>query len=96
MKMVCIDLKGCHVGWDLAHTIGNVPLKLHEWNVDFAVWCNYKYLNSGPGGISGIFLHRRFANNDFPRLLGWWSHKMDSRFIMDNGTSQNVVAPMTE
>jgi hypothetical protein len=76
---------GAIVGWDLAHTVGNVPLRLHEWGVDFAVWCGYKYLNSGPGGMAGAFLHDRYADEtleDRPHLAGWWGHAKDTRFKM--------------
>lgn len=76
--------RGAIVGFDLAHAIGNVPLHLHDWNVDFATWCSYKYLNSGPGGVSGIFVHERFARDfDRPRFAGWWGHDEDERFKMD-------------
>lgn len=74
--------QGCIVGWDLAHAIGNVELKLHDWNVDFACWCTYKYLNSGAGGIAGAFLHDRYAQNPPEHLLGWWSNKQETRFQM--------------
>ncbi|CAG8796302.1 43240_t:CDS:2, partial [Gigaspora margarita] len=76
--------KGCIVGFDLSHAVGNVVLKLHKWNVDFAVWCSYKYLNSGPGGIAGIFIHEKHAH-DFnrPRFAGWWGSDRRSRFQMD-------------
>jgi kynureninase len=73
---------GCKVGLDLAHSIGNIVLKLHEWDVDFAVWCSYKYLNAGPGGIGGCFVHSRYADDNLPRLAGWWGHNQQTRFQM--------------
>lgn len=77
---------GATVGFDLAHAAGNVVLKLHDWDVDFACWCNYKYLNSGPGGSSGMFVHERFANRpDLVRLAGWWGHDQAERFQMKKG-----------
>jgi kynureninase len=74
---------GITVGVDLAHAIGNVPLSLHDWNVDFAVWCSYKYLNAGPGAVAGAFIHQRHASNtNLPRLAGWFGNDPDTRFRM--------------
>ena len=74
---------GAIAGWDLAHAIGNVPLQLHDWDTDFAVWCSYKYLNSSPGAIGGAFVHSRHArSNDRPRFAGWWAHDPATRFEM--------------
>ncbi|CAG9533199.1 unnamed protein product [Cercopithifilaria johnstoni] len=76
--------KGCLVGWNLAHAFANVPLSLHEWDVDFACWCTYKYSCSGAGGIGGFFVHKRFETDKRERMIGWWGHKKETRFIMDN------------
>ena len=74
---------GAVVGWDLAHAAGNVELQLHNWDVDFAAWCGYKYLNSGPGGVSGIFIHEQHhGKKDIPRFEGWWGHNVKTRFKM--------------
>uniref|UniRef100_A0A0N5CGH2 Kynureninase n=1 Tax=Strongyloides papillosus TaxID=174720 RepID=A0A0N5CGH2_STREA len=76
--------KNCVVGWDLAHAFANVPLKLHEWDVDFAVWCTYKYGCTGAGGLAGLFLNNKYNDDKRPRLIGWWAHKINTRFVMDN------------
>jgi kynureninase len=77
---------GAFAGFDLAHAAGNVALKLHDWDVDFACWCSYKYMNSGPGGISGIFVHEKhFENNSLSRFEGWWGYREDKRFLMAPG-----------
>jgi kynureninase len=74
---------GAVVGWDLAHAAGNVPTRLHDWNVDFAAWCSYKYLNAGPGAVAGAFVHERHAKNtDLPRFAGWWGNDPAVRFQM--------------
>ncbi|MEO6632314.1 MAG: kynureninase [Mucilaginibacter sp.] len=74
---------GAIAGFDLAHAAGNVVLKLHDWDVDFACWCSYKYMNSGPGGISGAFVNERYFNdNTLNRFTGWWGHREDRRFLM--------------
>lgn len=73
-------------GFDLAHVVGNTPLLLHEWEIDFAVWCSYKYLNGGPGAVGGVYIHERFATNpQTPRLGGWWGNDEKERFKMEKG-----------
>ncbi|MBD0726397.1 kynureninase [Flavobacterium sp. L1I52] len=75
---------GAYVGWDLAHAAGNVKLELHDWNVDFAAWCSYKYMNAGPGNASGCFVHEKHHHNaDLPRFAGWWGHNKERRFKME-------------
>ena len=77
---------GAYAGFDLAHAVGNVELKLHEWNVDFACWCSYKYLNSGPGGVAGVYIHEKHvANTELPRFAGWWGYTKEARFKMEKG-----------
>ncbi|MBP9689708.1 MAG: kynureninase, partial [Bacteroidia bacterium] len=77
---------GANVGFDCAHAAGNLQLQLHNWDVDFAVWCTYKYLNSGPGGTSGVFVHERHGNNpELVRFAGWWGHDEKERFKMKKG-----------
>lgn len=71
------------IGWDLAHAAGNVELHLHDWDVDFAAWCSYKYMNSGPGNLSGVFIHERYhGRKDIPRFEGWWGADKETRFLM--------------
>jgi kynureninase len=77
---------GALAGFDLAHAAGNAPLALHDWEVDFATWCSYKYLNSGPGNVSGIYIHEKYAERpDLPRFAGWWGHDETQRFLMEKG-----------
>ena len=74
--------QGAIVGFNLAHSVGNLPLRLHDWDIDFSAWCTYKYLCAGPGSPSGVFIHERHHDWDGPRFLGWWGHNKDSRFQM--------------
>jgi len=74
---------GANVGFDLAHAAGNINLELHDWNVDFAAWCSYKYMNSGPGNASGCFVHEKHHHADLPRFAGWWGNKKENRFKME-------------
>lgn len=86
--------RGLIIGWDLAHAAGNVPVKLHDWGVDFAAWCTYKYMNAGPGAIAGLFVHEKHGKVEYPegsdkpvfrhRLTGWYGGDRASRFQMDN------------
>ncbi|TWR31273.1 kynureninase [Mucilaginibacter pallidiroseus] len=84
---------GAYVGFDLAHAAGNVELQLHNWGADFASWCSYKYMNSGPGGISGIFVHEKHFNDDsLDRFAGWWGYRRDKQFLMAQGFEPEVGA----
>jgi kynureninase len=77
---------GAVTGFDLAHAIGNIPLQLHDWDVDFAVWCSYKYLNAGPGSAGGVYIHERHAKDKrYPRMGGWWGNDEKTRFLMEKG-----------
>jgi kynureninase len=77
---------GARIGFDLAHAAGNVPIQLHDWDVDFACWCNYKYLNGGPGAVGGAFIHERYHNDkSVPRFAGWWGYDKATRFEMQKG-----------
>jgi kynureninase len=77
---------GAICGFDLAHVVGNIPLQLHQWNIDFAVWCSYKYLNAGPGAVGGIYIHEKWASDiETPRLGGWWGNDEKTRFKMEKG-----------
>uniref|UniRef100_A0A8V0Y9X6 Kynureninase n=1 Tax=Gallus gallus TaxID=9031 RepID=A0A8V0Y9X6_CHICK len=75
---------GCFVGFDLAHAVGNVELCLHDWGVDFACWCTYKYLNSGAGGLAAAYIHEKHSQSIQPALVGWWGHEFKTRFLMEN------------
>lgn len=76
---------GAKVGFDLAHAAGNIPLQLHHWNVDFAAWCSYKYLNAGPGAIGGAYIHERYHSHETPRFAGWWGNDKATQFLMQKG-----------
>jgi kynureninase len=92
--------KGLTAGWDLAHAAGNVPVSLHDWNVDFAVWCTYKYMNAGPGSIAGLFVHEKHGKLEYrngegsptyrDRLTGWYGGDPAVRFKMDNSKSRFI------
>ncbi|MBE9583671.1 kynureninase [Mucilaginibacter sp. JRF] len=84
---------GAYAGFDLAHAAGNVPVQLHDWGVDFACWCSYKYMNSGPGGISGIFVHEKHhQDRSLKRFAGWWGYREDKRFLMQPGFDAAIGA----
>lgn len=84
---------GAQVGWDLAHAAGNIELKLHEWNVDFACWCSYKYMNAGPGSVAGYFVHEKHhTNKDLNRFGGWYGHNKERRFLMEPEYTPNEGA----
>ncbi|MEP7141567.1 MAG: kynureninase [Ferruginibacter sp.] len=84
---------GAYAGFDLAHAAGNIKLQLHEWQADFAVWCNYKYLNSGPGAIAGAFVHEHhLSDNKLPRLEGWWGNNISNRFKMERSFTPAATA----
>ena len=91
--------KGIMVGCDLAHAAGNVPIYLHEWDVDFAAWCTYKYMNSGAGCIGGIFVNEKFteqgSTSQFPMLKGWWGNTMSTKFLMRDGKSSFILQART-
>jgi kynureninase len=84
---------GAKVGFDLAHAAGNIKLDLHNWNVDFAAWCSYKYMNSGPGNASGCFIHEKHhTDKDLIRFAGWWGNKKESRFLMEQNFQPTIGA----
>ncbi len=83
---VAAHASGAYAGFDLAHAVGNVPLHLHDWGVDFAAWCSYKYLNGGPGAVGGLFIHEKYSGDlSYPRLAGWWGNDEATRFKMEKG-----------
>lgn len=83
---------GCPIGFDLAHAAGNVHLDLHKSEVDFAAWCNYKYINSGPGSISAVFIHEKHHRSSIPRLEGWWGNNRSNRFLMKDHFDPEIGA----
>lgn len=84
---------GAKVGFDLAHAAGNIPLQLHNWDIDFACWCNYKYLNSGPGAIAGSFIHEKYhSDNSLNRFAGWWGNKKETQFLMQKDFQPELTA----
>ncbi len=84
---------GAKVGWDLAHAVGNIELSLHDWNADFACWCSYKYMNAGPGSVSGYFVHEKHHNDKtLPRFGGWYGHNKERRFLMEPSFDPNPGA----
>jgi kynureninase len=77
---------GAYTAFDLAHAAGNTAMRMHDWDVDFACWCSYKYLNSGPGAVGGVYIHTKHASDsDFPRFAGWWGYTKKTRFVMEKG-----------
>jgi kynureninase len=84
---------GAKAGFDLAHAAGNIPLQLHNWDVDFACWCNYKYLNSGPGAVAGCFIHKKYhSDNSLNRFAGWWGNKKETQFLMQKDFEPELSA----
>ena len=84
---------GAKCGFDLAHAAGNVPLQLHDWNIDFAAWCSYKYLNSGPGAVGGVYIHERYHNDErLQRFAGWWGNKKQTQFLMQQRFDPEATA----
>jgi len=84
---------GAKIGFDLAHAVGNIPLQLHNWNVDFACWCSYKYLNSGPGAVAGAFIHERYHRDpSLNRFAGWWGNKKETQFLMQKNFEPELSA----
>ena len=84
--------QGCVVGWDFAHAVGNIALQCHEWNIDFAVWCHYKYMNAGPGAIGGCFIHQHHLKAKQPGLMGWWGQPQNERFALTSTLPSSIDA----